>query len=214
MGHFCRKWPVKIRDPLSLRHPVLIIQRQAPFFLTESNRQKYHTYEWVVSHIHVSHTDQKPFALHVGMCSHKRAYINNFRAVLMCSPTFHINMTNTPNTYAFHTHVCTYSNMCTKTLCASFSFFVLLFQLVVRLFALHSRATQGAHNVVCLFASVSTCCMSRCVAYTPLCCIQPLCIPCVALEKELRPLVWTYQTYMNHTYICMPTNMRTCKYIY
>ena len=83
------------------------------------------------------------------MYSHKRAYIKNFRAVLMCSPTFHINMMNTPNTYAFHTHLCTYSNMCTNTSCAStntscasFSFFMPLSQCVVSLFVLHT-------NIVC-----------------------------------------------------------------
>ena len=38
IGHFCRKWPIKIRDPMSLRHPVLCILMISSVFLPLSSR--------------------------------------------------------------------------------------------------------------------------------------------------------------------------------
>jgi len=31
IGHFCGKWPIKIRDPMSFRHPVLRVYRHSIF---------------------------------------------------------------------------------------------------------------------------------------------------------------------------------------
>ena len=51
IGHFCRQWHIKIRDPMSLRHPVPSLDMN----------ESCHVYEWVMSRIrmrHVAHMNE------------------------------------------------------------------------------------------------------------------------------------------------------------
>jgi len=54
IGHFCGKWHIKIRDPMSLRHPVSDVRRTD--FQSASGMIKSRlVYEWVMSHIWMRH---------------------------------------------------------------------------------------------------------------------------------------------------------------